>query len=131
MALPLIEGVAAIVISLSTQQLSAYNSTGALVYRVPVSTGAPGTPTPTGVFRIGSKYERTDLVGQGYRINLPHVQCLEGGGLTPDIYCIHPTPEGEETLGKPRSHGCVRTGWQAARWLFLRTSISTPVTINQ
>ena len=128
-AIAMLEAVAAIVISLSTQQLKAYDLQGGLIYAAPVSTGREGSSTPTGEFVIGSKYSRTDLVGADYRVNLPNVMCLEGGELIPDRYCIHPTPEPSVPLGTPRSHGCVRTSDATARWLFLRASIGTPVSI--
>jgi lipoprotein-anchoring transpeptidase ErfK/SrfK len=125
-----LEAIASVVISLSQQKLFVYNNQDQLIYAAPVSTGKASTPTPVGQFEIGHKYERTDLVGADYRINLPYVQCLVGGGLTPDRYCLHPTPVSEDQLGSPQSHGCIRTSLATARWLFLRTSVSTPVVIR-
>ena len=124
------EAIASIVINLSTQKLYALNSNGTVVLVSPVSTGRSNSPTPTGQFTVGSKYTRTDLVGNDYRINLPNVQCLRGSGLTPEMYCIHPTPEPGVPLGTPRSHGCVRVSESTAKWLFDRTVVGTPVTIT-
>jgi lipoprotein-anchoring transpeptidase ErfK/SrfK len=125
-----LEAIASVVISLSQQKLFVYNYQDQLIYAAPVSTGTASTPTPVGQYEIGHKYERTDLVGDDYRINLPYVQCLVGEGINPDRYCLHPTPESEEQLGTPRSHGCIRTSLATARWLFLRTNVSTPVFIQ-
>ena len=126
----MLEAIASVVISLSQQKLFVYNNQDQLIYAAPVSTGKASTPTPVGSFEIGHKYPRTDLVGDDYRINLPYVQCLVGEGINPYRYCLHPTPESEERLGTPGSHGCIRTSLATARWLFLRTSVSTPVFIQ-
>jgi lipoprotein-anchoring transpeptidase ErfK/SrfK len=130
----MLELVAALLIDLSEQKLYAYDDQRRLLYAALVSTGRPATPTPTGQFRIGSKYSETTLVGPDYRIPaVPNVMCLSGGGLAPDRLCLHPAPWQEragEGFGVARSHGCIRTTSATARWLFPRTAVGTPVEIR-
>ena len=130
-----LELVASLVVDLSQQQLRAYDAAGRLIYRAPVSTGLPATPTPTGSFRIAGRYAETTLSGADYRIpGVHHVLCLGGGGLRPDAICLHPAPwqeQAHQCFGVRRSHGCVRLSSATARWLFERTPVGTPVLIQQ
>jgi lipoprotein-anchoring transpeptidase ErfK/SrfK len=127
--------VASLLIDLSQQRLSAYDGAGRLLYAAPVSTGLAVTPTPTGEFRIASRYAVTTLTAPDYRIPaVPHVLCLGGGGLKADAVCIHPAPWQEragERFGVRRSHGCIRTSSATARWLFERTEVGTPVRVQE
>jgi lipoprotein-anchoring transpeptidase ErfK/SrfK len=129
-----VEVVAAIVIDLSEQRLRALDPNGATIYAALVSTGLPASPTPTGRFVIGSKYAATSLVGSDYRTPVvPNVMCLAGGGLRPDAVCLHPAPwqdAARQCYGVRRSHGCIRTSQATAKWLFTRTAVGTPVTIQ-
>ncbi len=126
--------VAELLIDLSEQRLSAFDDAHRLLYRRPVSTGLPSSPTPTGSFTVASRFATTSLTGRDYRIpSVPHVLCLGGAGLNPDAICIHPAPWQEaagEPFGVRRSHGCVRTSSATARWLFERTAVGTPVIIR-
>jgi lipoprotein-anchoring transpeptidase ErfK/SrfK len=126
----MIELLTSIVIDISDQRLYAYAGNNSLVYSTLVSTGKAHSPTPLGEFSIVSKYTRTDLVGKDYRVNLPYVMCLDNENVPAEMYCIHPTPYPEIPLGQKASRGCIRTSLEAARWLFNRTSIQTPVTIQ-
>ncbi|MFN9872900.1 MAG: L,D-transpeptidase [Cyanobacteriota bacterium] len=127
--------VASLLIDLSQQRLSAYDGAGRLLYAAPVSTGLAATPTPTGEFRIASRYAVTTLTAPDYRIpGVPHVLCLGGGGLKADAVCIHPAPWQEragERFGVRRSHGCIRTSGATARWLFERVVVGTPVRVQE
>jgi lipoprotein-anchoring transpeptidase ErfK/SrfK len=100
-----------------------------------VSTGLAATPTPTGEFRIASRYAVTTLKAPDYRIPaVPHVLCLGGGGLKADAVCIHPAPWQEqagERFGVRRSQGCIRTSSATARWLFERVEVGTPVRVRE
>jgi lipoprotein-anchoring transpeptidase ErfK/SrfK len=129
-----LELVARLLIDLSEQRLYAYDATDRLVYSALVSTGLPATPTPAGEFSVGSKYAETSMRGRDYFIpSLPLVMCLIGGGLRPGAFCIHPAPWQEnagQAYGVRRSHGCIRTTTATARWLFSRTRVGTPVTIQ-
>lgn len=130
-----LELVASLVIDLSQQQLRAYDSSGRLIYRAAVSTGLPATPTPLGQFRVASRYAETTLTGADYRVpGVRDVLCLGGGGLKPDAICLHPAPwqeQARQCFGVRRSHGCVRLSSATARWLFERTAVGTPVTIEE
>jgi lipoprotein-anchoring transpeptidase ErfK/SrfK len=129
-----LEVVAAIVIDLSERLLRAFDANGATMYAALVSTGLPASPTPTGRFVIGAKYAATSLVGNDYRTPVvPHVMCLAGGRLRPDAVCLHPAPwqdAARQCYGVRRSHGCIRTSQATARWLFKRTAVGTPMTIQ-
>jgi lipoprotein-anchoring transpeptidase ErfK/SrfK len=129
-----LELVASLVVDLSQQQLRAFDGAGRLIYRAPVSTGLPSSPTPTGQFRVAARYAETALTGTGYRIpKVRDVLCLGGGGLKPDAICLHPAPwqeQARQCFGVRRSHGCVRLSSATARWLFERTAVGTPVTIQ-
>lgn len=126
----MIELLTAIVIDISDQRLYAYTGNNTLAYSTVVSTGKVSSPTPIGEFYLFSKYTRTDLVGKDYRVNLPHVMCLNGDNIPAEMYCIHPNPYPDTPLGAPRSRGCIRTSYVAAKWLFDRSTINTPVTIQ-
>ena len=129
-----LELVASLVVDLSQQQLRAYDASGRLLYRAAVSTGLPATPTPTGSYRVVGRYAETTLTGADYRIpRVRDVLCLGGGGLKPDAICLHPAPwqeQAKQCFGVRRSHGCVRLSSATARWLFERTPVGTPVTIQ-
>lgn len=126
--------VARLLIDLSEQTVYAFDASDRLVFKALVSSGAPSTPSPTGRFRVASKYADTPMRGRGYYLpSVRHVMCLSGGGLSPDAVCLHPAPWQEDAgqpFGVPRSHGCIRTSTSTARWLFQRTAIGTPVTIQ-
>lgn len=47
-----LELVARLVVDLSAQQLLAYDPAGRLIYRAPVSSGLPASPTPIGSFQV-------------------------------------------------------------------------------
>lgn len=126
--------VAALLIDLSDQRLSAFDADHRLLIRRPVSTGVAASPTPTGRFEVAARYAATSLTGRDYRIaSVPHVLCLGGGGLPPGAICLHPAPWQEaagQSFGVRRSHGCIRTSSATARWLYARTALGTPVTIR-
>jgi lipoprotein-anchoring transpeptidase ErfK/SrfK len=130
-----LEMVASLVVDLSQQQLRAYDAAGRLIYRAPVSTGLPATPTPIGRFQVVGRYAETTLTGADYRVpGVRDVLCLGGGGLRRDAICLHPAPwqeEARQCFGVRRSHGCVRLSSATARWLFERTTVGTPVTIQE
>ena len=122
--------IALIVVSLSTQSLTAIDASGDSIRTMVVSTGKPSTPTPIGEFHIGHQYPKVDLVGDDYRIPSTHVQCLSGEGIDPQNYCIHPKPPGSGSLGIPRSLGCIRMSDSDAKWLFDRTVVGTVVQVK-
>lgn len=106
-----LEVVASVVVYLSAQQVRAYDPEGRLIYRAPVSTGLPASPTPTGRCQVAERYAETSLTGSGYRIPKVHdVLCLGGGGLKPDTIWQHSAPwqeQAKQCFGVRRSSvGC-------------------------
>jgi len=129
-----LELITLLLIDLSSQRLHAYAGGAQPIYSAPVSSGVAASPTPVGDFHIASKYAHTPLSGSDY-VTPPvaDVMCLGGGGLGPDLYCLHPAPWQEdagECFGVPRSRGCIRLSRATARWLFERTAVGTPVRIR-
>lgn len=95
-----------------------------------ISSGKPSMPTPTGTFSILSKNPKA-WSGQ-YGLWMPYWQQISGP------YGIHELPEwpngykeGQDHLGTPVSHGCVRLGVGDAGTVFGWTEIGTPVYIHK
>lgn len=93
-----------------------------------VSTGRAGMPTPKGNFTIGNKIKKA--WSKTYGLWMPYWMSL-GGSVG-----IHELPvwpngyrEGENHLGTPVSHGCVRLGTKDAPYLFNRVDSGTKVKI--
>ncbi|MFM7677075.1 MAG: L,D-transpeptidase [Synechococcus sp.] len=126
----MVELIAAIVVDLSEQKLYAYDASQTLLRAVPVSTGKPSSPTPTGEGQVYGKHRSVTMRGTGFVApNVPWALCV-----TPDqVICLHGAPWQEaagQSFGVPRSHGCVRVPSPHARWLFEHTELGTPVTIQ-
>lgn len=116
-------------IDLSEQTLTAYLGGKALASH-PVSTGRPGHPTPVGTFAINDKIPRAWSARA--RLWMPWWMPFIG-----TTYGIHELPEwpggakeGEASLGRPVSGGCVRLGVGPAKELFDWADIGTPVVIK-
>jgi len=95
-----------------------------------VSSGQPGMSTPKGKFKITNKI--TKAWSKTYKLWMPYWMGLNSSGIG-----IHELPvwpggyrEGENHLGKPVSHGCIRLGVGPAKYLFERISVGTEVTIK-
>lgn len=93
-----------------------------------VSTGKASTPTPTGDFAIANKHDRpwSRLAG----LWMPYWMAFNGP------YGIHELPEwpggikeGENHLGTPVSHGCVRLPEGAAQELYNWADVGTKVNV--
>ena len=123
----MIELITSITINLQTQTLTAYTGETA-VHQMVISSGKPTTPTPTGQFWVGSRYESTNLTGADYQFHLPWVMCLSGDTIQSDRFCLHPDPT-DGPLGLPLSRGCIRMSTANAKWLFENTPHYTPVFI--
>ena len=117
-----------IVVKLSKQKLSYYSGKAKLGTMV-VSTGKWNWPTPIGTFAIQNKSPRawSKLAG----LWMPHWMGFKGGK-----FGIHELPEwpggkkeGEDHLGKPVSHGCIRLGQKDAKKLYGWTEIGTELSI--
>lgn len=95
-----------------------------------ISSGKPSMPTPTGTFQIQNKSRRQ--WSNKYGLWMPFWQGFNGP------YGLHELPEwpngykeGQDHLGHPVSHGCVRLGIGDAETVFNWTEIGTPVYIHK
>ncbi len=97
-----------------TSQTMAYRVGGEILQTFLVSTGNPGTVTPTGTFAIMNKIANKRYVGPGY--NLPNVKWnmeFKTGG-----YYIH-TAYWHNDFGKrTHSHGCINLREADAKLLY-------------
>jgi len=117
-----------VVISLAEQELTYY--LGNVVQAThPVSTGRPGYATPTGTYAILDKLPRAWSASA--HLWMPYWMPFIG-----TKYGLHELPEwpggakeGEDHLGTPVSHGCVRLGVGAAKELYDWVDVGTEVTI--
>jgi lipoprotein-anchoring transpeptidase ErfK/SrfK len=83
-----------------------------------VSTGAPGTPTPPGDFKVYAKYAKWWSVP--FREWLLWALPFNGG------IAFHEFPE---VPAYPASHGCVRQSYTTAKWLFDFAEVGMPVKV--
>jgi LysM repeat protein len=110
-------------IDLSSQRLRAYSGNTVLRTMV-VSTGIARYPTPTGRFRIYSKYPSITMSGPGYYLpGVPHSMFFYRG------YAIHGT-YWHNNFGTPMSHGCINLTRSDAAWLYSWAPIGTLVVIH-
>lgn len=116
-------------INLSQQKMYLYNSAD-LQGSFTVSTGKWSMPTPEGTFYIQNKIDRA--WSNKYKLYMPYWQSIGGG------YGIHELPEwpngtkeGEDHLGTPVSHGCIRLGVGPAETVYNWTEIGTVVFIHK
>lgn len=93
-----------------------------------VSSGKAGMYTPTGHYRVDGKHLRA---WSSWGLWMPYWMSLQNG-----YFGIHELPEwpdgtkeGEDHLGKPVSHGCIRLGVGPAEFLYNWTPVGTPVFI--
>lgn len=116
-------------VNLSQQKLYAYEGTN-LFGAYTVSTGKWDTPTPIGTRYIESKSAKA--YSAPYDLYMPYWNSIGGG------YGIHELPEwangykeGEDHLGTPVSHGCIRLGVGAAEAVYNWAPVGTPVVIHE
>ncbi|OFW57722.1 MAG: hypothetical protein A2W01_02545 [Candidatus Solincola sediminis] len=115
------------VISIAEQKLYCLEN-GRVVYAMLVSSGAGGTPTPTGNFRI-LYHDQAHPVPK-----YPGCVCYYWMGFYED-YAIHawPTYNGQQSnyegLGYPASHGCVRLDPNLAHIPYYWAPDGTPLSI--
>lgn len=117
-------------VDLSDQLLRAWDG-GSLFLETKVSSGLPGTPTPTGEFRVWVKLRATKMEGgQGrYYYNLPNVPFVMyfENDKVPGWrgYGLHGT-YWHNDFGTPRSHGCVNLPTPVAERIYYWASPSLP-----
>lgn len=95
-----------------------------------VSTGRPGMATPKGEFKVVNKINKA--WSRSYGLWMPFWLGLDRGSIG-----IHELPvwpggyrEGENHLGKPVSHGCIRLGVGPAKYVYDRIDVGTKVFIK-
>ena len=103
---------------------------GRRIWKAPVGTGKPATPTPAGRHWIREKFRTHDPNGPygPFAFGTSDYSVLTdwpGGG----VIGIHGTDEPALIPGRP-SHGCIRVRNQALRRLWQLLPIGTPLTIR-
>ena len=117
-------------VSLAKQQLT-YLVSNQPWKKFTVSTGKASMPTPTGTFKVLNKVKKA--WSKAYGLWMPYWLGLDHGE-----FGIHELPvwpsgyrEGENHLGRPVSHGCIRLGIGAAQYIYERVATGTEVTIRK
>lgn len=117
-----------IIIHLKTQTMDMVEN-GEVLNTFKISSGRRGMETPTGSFSILSKTPRA--YSKTYGLYMPYWMAFTTRG-----HGIHELPEwpgglkeGENHLGTPISHGCVRLGVGPAKILYEWAEIKTPVEV--
>ncbi len=109
-------------VDLSEQKLKAWEG-GSLYLESLVSSGLPWWPTPTGEFRIWTKFRATKMEGGSgryyyYLPNVPYVMFFENAAVPSwRGYSLHGT-YWHNAFGTQRSHGCVNLPTAIAQKLF-------------
>jgi lipoprotein-anchoring transpeptidase ErfK/SrfK len=117
-------------VNLTEQKLRAWQGSQ-LFLETPVSTGLPGYDTPTGEYRIWSKFRATKMEGGSgryyyYLPNVPYVMFFENGQV-PGYrgYSLHGT-YWHNDFGRVHSHGCVNLPTPVAKKLYYWTTPDLP-----
>lgn len=106
-------------IDLDQKRLTLYEN-GAASVSYPIASGAPGTPSPLGVFRVNSRFA-TELSGFGTR--------FLGLSVPWGHYGIHGTNR-PESIGQNASHGCIRLSVKNAEALYRAVPNGTRVILE-
>lgn len=104
-------------INLAKQELS-YFLGGVRMGKFPISSGKASTPTPKGHFKIKNKSPKA--WSAGYGLWMPYWLGVGKGNFGIHELPIWPSGyrEGENHLGTPVSHGCIRLGIGPAEFLY-------------
>lgn len=116
----------------ASKKLSVYEA-GKLTKTMPVSLGKPKTPSSSGTMVVMEKKERTvfDTIAElgpveGYRTDIDFAQRLTWGGEF-----VHAASWSVDQQGRSNvSHGCVNLSPGNARWLFDKTLVGDPLTVQ-
>jgi hypothetical protein len=106
---------------------------GRVVRRFAAVVGAPGTPTPHGLFAISERIRQPPGVLGPWALHLTaHSRVLEDYGGGKGRVAIHGRSGGllADPLGSARSHGCIRLDNRAVSWLAGRAVEGTPVVVR-
>lgn len=116
-------------VDLSSQTLYQYEGEK-LIASYKISSGKSSTPTPVGTFRINSKNLRA--WSSSAKLWMPYWMAFIGSK-----YGLHELPEwpggykeGQNHLGMPVSHGCIRLGVGSAQKIYSWADVGTPVVIH-
>lgn len=110
-------------INLTEQTLTAWQGEAAILF-TNISSGLPGTPTVTGRFQIGTKYQSQRMTGPGYDLpGVPWVMYFYGP------YAIHGA-YWHTNFGVPMSHGCVNVSVEASQFLYNWAPVGTEVYVH-
>lgn len=117
------------------EQVMLYKVADVVWKRWLVSTGKANMSTPTGEYMIINKAPKP--WSKAYGLWMPYWLGLGGNGLRSGSIGIHELPvwpggyrEGQDHLGTPVSHGCIRLGVGAAEYLYERVEPGVAVIIK-
>ncbi len=117
-------------VDLSSQMLYQYEDTQ-LIRSYRISSGKRSTPSPIGTYYINDKVPMAYSASAG--LYMPYWMPFIGS-----TYGLHALPvwpngytEGENHLGTPVSHGCVRLGSASAAEVYSWIEVGTPVVIHR
>ncbi|WP_159446798.1 L,D-transpeptidase [Carboxydocella sp. ULO1] len=118
-------------VDLSTQMVKVYDN-NLLLRAMICSTGAPGTPTPVGDFRIQGK---GPMFVTDYGVSAKYYSAFNGDYLFHSILFDRTgkrlISRSVQMLGRPASHGCIRLNLYDAKWLQEKVPRGTPVKIRK
>ncbi|MFZ2309980.1 MAG: L,D-transpeptidase [Patescibacteria group bacterium] len=94
-----------------------------------VSTGKKSMPTPKGEYKIQNKVKKA--WSKTYGLWMPYWMGINAPGIGIHELPIWPSGyrEGENHLGVPVSHGCIRLGVKDAPYLYSRLQVGTTIKI--
>jgi lipoprotein-anchoring transpeptidase ErfK/SrfK len=106
---------------------------GKTIRTIPISLGAPVTPSSSGTMVVIEKLRKTvfdtmddPIPTNRYRTDIEFAQRLTWGGEF-----IHAAPWSVASQGRTNvSHGCVNMSQANAQWLFGQTQIGDPITVK-
>ncbi|MDX2288096.1 MAG: L,D-transpeptidase family protein [Hyphomicrobiaceae bacterium] len=111
-------GPLTLVVSLGQQRVTIYDRNG-MVTSSPISSGAAGHRTPTGVYSILEK-NRVHYSNLYANAPMPNMQRITWSGVA--LHAGH-------LPGYPASHGCIRLPYSFSRTLFSTTTLGTRVIV--
>lgn len=121
--------VKSVEVDIAEQKLKMFEN-DKLVNELSVSTGAKGTPTPVGNFKVLNKFVMVKTKTSGCWLPF-------WAGFTKDgLYGFHEVPvcaegrRGEDKIGTPASIGCVRLSVKDSQTFYDWVEVGTPITIK-
>lgn len=107
------------VVSLGSQRMTVYDSTGNAVIRSPISSGSAGHRTPTGIFSVIQK-NRHHVSNIYSGAPMPYMQRITWSGIAMHAGVLP---------GYPASHGCIRLPYPVAAKMFSMSKMGMRVVI--